>query len=238
MKATTKFYLSIAGLFAASLVAYLLLPHGEAIQGLAAIPLIGSLVAALLQILKDMAAHEKAVAMQAAEQRFALGTSSHMANVAFDKHVEFCESYVQEVFATLETLFKSGPSAEALQHAFKLAEQRRKFALWLTPQIEAQLQEFEKALRGIGADEWYLRNAERIENRHDVVERLYKKLADVLGAENTGANEWQGQPLTQELAISAVVRGLRHVLKAEELTNLREALVQASLGKEPDGVRN
>jgi primosomal protein N'' len=231
MQITANFYLSIVGLFAASLAAYLLLPHGEVIQSLAAIPLVGSLVAALLQLLKDMAAHEKAIAMQAADQRFALGASSHMANVAFDKHVEFCESYVQEVFSTLETLFKNGPSDQALQHAFKLAEQRRKFALWLTPKIEAQLQEFEKALRAIGADDWYLRNADRIDNRHEIVERLYKKFADVLGVENMGANEWQGQPLTPELAIYAVVQGLRHVLKVEELTGLREALVQAALIK-------
>ena len=233
MKASTKFYLSLAGLFAASGVAYLLLPHGEVIQGLAAVPLVGSLVAALLQLLKDMAAHEKAIALQAADQRFALGASSHMANVAFDKHVEFCESYVQEVFSTLDTLFKEGPTNQALQHAFKLSEQRRKFALWVTPTIETHLQEFEKALRAIGADDWCLRNAGRIDNRHEVVERLYKKFADVLGVENMGASEWQGQPLTPELAIYAVVQGLRHVLKVEELTNLREALVQASLASIP-----
>ena len=62
-------------------------------------------------------AHE--IEMEEAKNRFTVGAASHMANVAFDKHVQFCEAYSGEMFSALTTLFARGPHAEA----------------WCTPQI-------------------------------------------------------------------------------------------------------
>jgi len=221
-------YAVLTVVFLGSAAAYVLLPHGELIQQLAAVPLVGSLVAALVQTLRDQAAHERQLILQASEHQFAIGASSHMADVAFDKHVIFCEEYVQEVFATLGTLFREGPTENVLPHASTLFQIRNKHAVWLTNDLDSDLQKFEGALRKIGASDWYLRNAERAEDRQQKIEEMYKTLADVLGQENMGP-EWQGQPLSADLAISTVIRGLRQVLGTEELTELRSALVQSAL---------
>ncbi len=88
MLRSRRFDLGISAVFLASIAAYILLPHGELIQQLASVPLVGSLVVALVQVLRDQARHERETTLQEYQNRFALGASSHMADVAFDKHVE------------------------------------------------------------------------------------------------------------------------------------------------------
>ena len=89
-------YIALAVLLVGSLTAYSLLPVG-AQRDLVAAPAIGSLFLALFQIFRDMAAHEKAVGLLELQNNFALGAMSHLANVAFDKHVSFCEKYAEEM---------------------------------------------------------------------------------------------------------------------------------------------
>jgi hypothetical protein len=48
------------------------------------------------------------------------------------------------------------PPATALPHASSLLEIRRKWALWLTPTLETELEPFETAIRKIGADAYLL----------------------------------------------------------------------------------
>jgi hypothetical protein len=132
------------------------------------------------------------------------------------------------VFATLDTLFREGPTDKVLPHATALFQIRRKHAVWLTNSLDSNLQKFEGALRKIGASDWYLRNAEGAKDRQQKIDEMYKIFADVLGKESMGP-EWQGQPLSEELATATVIQGLRRVLGTEELTKLRSALVHSAL---------
>ena len=68
-----------------------------------------------------------------------LGATSHMAIVAFDKHVLFSEEYVTEVNNTLRTLFREGPSEEVLKHARELYNLRQKYFVWLTNNLDLKL---------------------------------------------------------------------------------------------------
>ena len=79
-----------------------------------------------------------------------------MANIAFDKHVLFCEKYIAGVNGALDTLFRRGPHEDVLKDADTLFNLRRNWVLWLTPEIEAGLVNFEGALRKIGANAWLL----------------------------------------------------------------------------------
>ena len=54
-----------------------------------------------------------------------------MANVAFDKHVLFCEEYAAEVYRTVGVLFRRGVHAEALVNANALVEIRTKWTFGL-----------------------------------------------------------------------------------------------------------
>ena len=100
-----------------------------------------------------------AVERDEAKNRFTVGATSHMADVAFDKHVEFCEDYVAEMQRALTTLFRRGPHQEALIHADSLSIIRERWTVWLTPEIETELGKFEGALRTIGSHTWLVKEA-------------------------------------------------------------------------------
>ena len=129
-----------------------------------------------------------------------------MANVAFDKHVQFSEEYVQEVHKALVTLFKEGPTAEVLQHTKALYMLQQKYAVWLTAKLEKDLELFESALRRLGANAHYVSAAPAADDFQQRLSAMYKTFADVMGAEFMGSNEWNGEGLTEELAISMVIR--------------------------------
>jgi hypothetical protein len=61
---------------------------------LAGLPAIAALFAALFQLSRDSIAFDRSVRLEEAKNRFTVGATSHMAIVAFDKHVQFCEEYV------------------------------------------------------------------------------------------------------------------------------------------------
>jgi hypothetical protein len=67
--------------------------------------------------------------LEETRNRFTIGAASHMANVAFDKHVEFCEKYTAAVNGALNTLFRRGPHQDILQDADKLVGTRLEWTL-------------------------------------------------------------------------------------------------------------
>ena len=224
MSRTQKTYSAIATIFTVTLAFYYWNPGDAAIQFLAGIPLVGSLIAALVQFLRDQAAHEKAMFVLAAQNHFSLGASSHMANIAFDKHVQFSEEYAEEVFKTLATLFKKGPTPEVLQHTGNLYTLQQKYAVWLTSKVEKDLETFESALRRLGANAGYIQDAPSANDRQQRLEAMYQTFAEVMGFE-----KWQGEQLTDELAISMMIRRLRKILGTEELTEMRSTIVSKAI---------
>lgn len=226
MSRSQKTYSAFAAIFTVSLAFYYWNPGDAAIQFLASIPLVGTLIAALFKILHDQVAHERAMLALAAQNHFSLGASSHMANVAFDKHVQFSEEYAEEVFKTLSTLFKKGPTQEVLQHTSNLYTLQQKYAVWLTSRVEKDLETFESALRRIGANAGYIRDDPSAEDRQQRLGEMYQTFAEVMGFE-----KWQGEQLTDELAISMMIRRLRKILGTEELTEMRSAIVSKAIAE-------
>jgi len=226
-------YLGIGGIFALSAILLIQFRDDSIMRLIAGIPFAGSLVSALLQFLRDQVAYERSLLMQDANHRFVLGVSSHMANVAFDKHVEFSEAYLTEAQAALITLFQYGPSEEVAKHAGALFEVRKRYVVWLTASVEDSLDPFEAALRRIAADAWYIKaisgEPQESKARQNAVTSMYNTLARVLGFK-----EWDGAMLTDELAITGLVRNLRGLLGTAELTQMRSLLV----AKAADGLRS
>lgn len=79
-----------------------------------------------------------------------------MANVTFDKHIEFCEMYMEEVHKTVSTLFRDGPTEVALSHAGRFNDLRQDYAAWITNDINEQLFPFEQALRELGSAKGFI----------------------------------------------------------------------------------
>ena len=195
-------------------------PVGDVMRVVGGIPGVLGLIGILYQLGRDEAQHQRSLLQQHDQQLFDLGATSHMANVAFDKHVAFCEEYVSEMYATIQTLFREGPSKEALSHASKLYQIQQKHAAWLTPQIETQLEPFEKALRRIGATAHLYSADPGHANASGRVEEMYDIFSDVLSI----AKE-PDKPVNSEVAVATILSRLREVLGIEQLTTLRHALL-------------
>jgi hypothetical protein len=74
-----------------------------------------------------------------------------MATVAFDKHVEFCEKYHEEVHRSLQAFVQDGVTQEPVDVAsfFRI---RQKCPLWLTNEIDGELERFERRVTQLGGE--------------------------------------------------------------------------------------
>jgi hypothetical protein len=118
-------YTLLGGVLVASGLAIVLLPVAEVVRGMFAVPGVLALLGMLFQISRDSVAFERTRQLQLDEQIFALGASPHMSTVAFDKHVQFCESYMSEVHETVGTLFREWPTAEGMGCFLRLSGNTR-----------------------------------------------------------------------------------------------------------------
>ena len=220
-----RVYITIGAVLITSAIAMYLSRKQELLQVLMSIPFVGSLTGIIVQIFRDMAAHERAILLQEAGNQFALGIGSHMANTAFDKHVAFCSEYMAEAKSALSTLLRDGPSESVLKHGWKLREIKSNYDIWLSSELEQSLEPFESALVEIGANAHYLdmiresRNREEAKSR--VIEVMYNRFAELMGFK-----EWEGKELTDQLALVSIVRVLRKILGTEELISLRSSILK------------
>ncbi len=167
-----------------------------------------------------------------ANNRFSLGASSHMANIAFDKHVAFCEEYVAEMQKTLSTLFREGPSDLVLTHAHLLGAIQDKYRLWLTPEIDEYLETYEKKLRKVGAGARLIKMAPaedyfKAKDRQKIIDDVYKTYTEVTDVPN-----WHGGAITEEQekqGTASVINRFRAVLGTSELTCLRKLALEKAI---------
>jgi hypothetical protein len=221
-------YALLAAVIVATVVVAALLPHGGLIQTLASIPLFASLTAVAVDVLREQAKRQHETILAETERRFALAAGSHMASTAFDKHVAFCEEYVAEVLSALRTLFREGPTKEALTHSDRLHGIKQKYVVWITRDLESRLEPFERALRKVGVADFVSRQFPGSNGHADRTRDMYRYFAEVLGTEHMG-KEWEGEPITDAAAVSRVIGHLRDILGVEELTKLRTLIVGRAL---------
>lgn len=223
-----KVYLALALLFVASLILRFLPPVGEPgriVRELSGVPAIVALFGALFQLTRDSIAYERSIMAQQLQNSFSLGATSHMAIVAFDKHVAFSEEYVSPMFDILTKLFRKGPCDDALEGASTLPAVRKKYSLWITTEVETDLERFEAVLRKMGAAAHVVETAPGTQDHAKLVSLMYSTFAEVMGSKVMGSKEWQGGQISEEVALYTIIHKLRKVLGVEELTNLRSALV-------------
>jgi hypothetical protein len=222
-------WIVLAATLATSILSVVFLRFGNAFRAVVAIPGVCAVCVAMFRLLQDEIAHERtifrdelthdrAALLQNAQNYFEVGVASHMAEVAFNKHVEFCEEYTAELHRSLGTLFRKGPSKETLQHVFNLAEIRRKWAVWTTPELGQQLDRFESAMNEIGVNAQYL---EAVPGDPTSIKIMFARFAEVYGLAR-----WEERPVPRELAITTAIEKLRDVLEINKLTRLRSSIIE------------
>ncbi|MFM0554801.1 hypothetical protein P0D69_28095 [Paraburkholderia sediminicola] len=149
-----------------------------------------------------------------------------MATVAFDKYVAFCELYSKQYFESLVEVFAKGPCKEAIHLARKLGTLRQDWALWVTSETDATLKEFEDEMSSMGSNAWMVNHqfAGNVPDRDERVQAMYRSFSRLLGQE-----EWAGEKLTPELAISSLMGGLRRTLGTDEFDRLRQVTLRRAL---------
>ena len=218
-------YIVLAIVAAVSFGTALFLPPADILRWVSGVPALVALIGVVLQIFRDHAQYEKSLAIQRDQQHFILGVTSHMANVAFDKHVEFCERYISQMQETLSALFREGPTKKCLELSSALANIRLSSRTWLTSDIQDKILPFEDALTKIAVKHIELDSLPVGEKRTQVVEAMHNTFADVLGLsrlEGRGDNE-------EEVAARRIMDHLQAILGVKQLVQLRIALVDEAV---------
>jgi len=198
-------------------------PTTDFIKGILAAPGAVTLLVALFQIVRDQAAWEKEKYFEERKRVFDIGATSHMANAVFDKHVIFCEKYIEELYKTLVTLFRNRPTTEAITHANKLTLLRQEYAAWLTNDITSDLELYEGALRKFGADAGFVEDTlgvpEYNKDRQETIKRNYEMVRKLV-------KEIKHKEVDENYAIESVIEKVRAILGIGDLTKIRKYLIE------------
>lgn len=223
MKHDLKTYGILLAIFILSVGSSWLVPADVILKAVMASPGVVAMLSALFQLIRDQVSYERAQEAQQKQFQFALGAASHMANTAFDMHVEFCEEYMDEVHAILHLLFREGDTEKVLINAGKLYNLREVYAVWLTDEIDQNLGTFEQALRDLGASAQFVKSTTDVdrykEQRSIKIDKNFDLYGEILGFDkDAGINE--------DYAIESVKKKLRNILSVEELTGLRSHVLK------------
>ena len=182
-----------------------------------------ALIGALYQLLRDEAQYEKNLSLQRDQQHFVLGVTSHMANIAFDRHVDFCEQYIARMQKGLSDMFITGPTMDAIVIANELSDIRLKYRAWLPAEIQDKVMPFEDGLRKIGGGSHALKHLPQGEKRDHVVEETYDKFDEVLALHS------RGKTTEEKIAAGKIMDDLQDILGVKQLVQLRIALVDEAV---------
>jgi len=226
MNIIKKTYIGLTILFFVSIGISVFLPMSEIFKGITAMPAVGVLIAVLYQLLRDQAEFEKKLNLQKQQQLFTLGASSHMAQIAFEKHVAFCEEYMEEVHEIVGTLFTHGPTNDVDENLRNLYVIRRKHAAWITKEIGLSLKPFETAINEISALSGLVKGLEGTDKptRTKAIKAMYEIFKEVIGLESKNVTEEN-----TEIAVEEVEAKIRKIIGIEELSEMRAKIVSGSL---------
>lgn len=176
-----------------------------------------------LRIARQRLEHER---RQEAVRRAFDSAGSHMAVVTFDKYVQFCEEYTELFRETLRGLVQTGPHKNALSYSADLSRLRTRWALWVTADVNALLEKFDKVLRQMGSDAHMSAPelAASVPNRAELINRMYKAFSDLFELGN-----WNGEEANKDLAVATTMSLLKETLGIEQFGTLRQLTLNSAL---------
>jgi hypothetical protein len=187
-----------------------------------------------IERLRTRLQQETQLLLKQRDQSFNLSVTSHMATVAFNKHLDFCEEYAQRVNKGLSDLLASGPSPDAMTIAEELKLIRQKHAPWVTNDITEKLKPFELALLQVGTSARINQNMGGfIAERSNYINEMYITFCQVTGADVT---DIRGVPVEQkpEIQVNRMFGHLQDVLGISELATLRSIVLKRAMQERED----
>jgi len=224
MKLTWKVYASCLIALVASVVLMVLFPNSQVLYGQASTL---ALIAALYQIFRDEAAYQKSLIVQHDQHRYELGATTHMADVVFNKHYDFCEEYHKSLVETIKHLVEKGPSEGVLNDVITLCNIRFKYAVWLTKKMDKDLELFEDSFRKIGANSLYYKGDPSGATREGKVDEMYSIFNALFYTDADKDNS-----IREFVTISKITNRLRDIVGTESLTGIRNSLLSNNRKRE------
>jgi hypothetical protein len=216
-----KLYVIAAIVLVISFWSTLSLPVSESVRSFVSLPGVLAILAALWQASRDQLAHERAKELQERQHVFILGAASHMAEVAFNKHVQFAEQYLSRMDRGILDLFREGPPGPSATILSDLTEIRHSHGIWMTSEIEEKLKPFEQALAKMSSLGIRLQATKPGAERGPYVDEMFNVFSDILKLNREGE-------VNEEIAHSTIVSHLRRLLGVEELSRMRAAITQTA----------
>jgi len=213
-----KVYLVAVFVFVLSFIIAWTLPTTDLLQALYSIPGVFALCGIVFQAIRDQAAHERRLQLQNNEQGFTLGAASHMANVAFDKHTQFCEQYLAKMSEGLTELFEQGPSKDAFKFYAVLTDTRRAFLAWITKDLKDKITPFEQVIYEIGKNGTLMDALPPGDKRSRYVDAMYEAFSKLTKIPRENLNEKDATEL--------ILNHLQELLGVEQLSGLRAAILK------------
>ena len=216
-------YGGFAAIFLSSVVLIAVTPAArQTVQTIAGTVGVAALLGALFQLVRDSTKHERELFLKRDEQHFMLGVTSHMADVVFDKHVAFCEAYINKLLDTVTELIEKGPTEHTMQLSKDLRTIRLDYMTWITPDVRHRLEHFESELARLGGEalRWSKNpptDHTQYKERHDAVsERFQRLLPDLFGQDVD----------KRGISAAATIEYVRDILGIQQLVEMRSELVR------------
>jgi hypothetical protein len=218
MKITWKAYSILGIIMILSALSVWFFPISDFYKGMYALPGVASLAGALLQLSRDQAAYEKDQEMQRKQHFFNLSVTSHMAQVAFDKHVLFCEAYIKEVRNIVDALYSQGVTrSSAENHPLKLRRIRSEYESWISMEITIKLAQFERDLKQMSTYGDYAKEETDKEKKKMWLMKAHEFYGIVIG------------DVEDDSSPDKVIEHLQDILGIKELTALRQAVIREAI---------
>jgi len=211
------------GVFIVSTLSVFFLPISEEYKGIVSLPGIVALFGFLFQPLRDEIQFKKNRTLQQAQNEFTISISSHMANVAFDKHVLFCEEYISAINNGMPKLFTDGPSASSGDVAEDLKKVRLKYATWVTKEIKDQLLPFEEALSKVDLNHLIIKNIPKGDRKNKLIDEMFSVFSDILELQR---EKYKTKEKVKGIGFSRIIERVQDVLGITELTKLRIKVIK------------
>jgi hypothetical protein len=173
--------------------------------------------------LKDQLQLATQMTLKQRDHFFNLSVTSHMATVAFDKHVAFCEEYIDCFFNGVKELFRDGPTVNALNVARELGLVCLKHAPWVPPDVIKNLKFFEDMIKGIGSTSVAIHSGAELPDRANDIKKMLNDLLYLIGQPDS-----EGK-VDRQKGIDQVILLLQDLLGVSELTRLRSIVAQRAI---------
>lgn len=222
MNSSKTTYLVLFSVFAVSLLTAGFSPAADTIRAFLGFPALAAVGGMFLTLYRDDKAHKRSLEIQSRHQDFDFGAASHMANVAFDRHVAFSEAYLERLMQGLGTIMTVSPGVEIAALGSDLADIRRKHLAWVASDTDLLLTGFEHLLKKTGTLAHVLESIEVGDTRSQLVEEMFAGLITLHDTSTPADDPARG------LASARIIGNLRTLLGIDELTMLRKQILRAA----------